>query len=148
MRKTIFGIQAVSCTRRETLERRNYTRASVWAYVDAGTRTRPAFDCILRIYSGRRVYARRARFAYPFFFFPPFFFLSLYSFSPYSLFLFHARGTTRIARFNDHRSVAAKAFGNQSYLDKLRFSVRRKRKSLNRCHLLNIFNGLFNFINV
>lgn len=26
-RKTIFGIQAASCTRGETLERRNYTRA-------------------------------------------------------------------------------------------------------------------------
>lgn len=35
-RKTIFGIQAASCTRGETLERRNYTRARA----SVGVRTR------------------------------------------------------------------------------------------------------------
>jgi len=78
MRKTIFGIQAASCTRGETLERRNYTRAHVGVRVRAGTRTRPAFDCILRIYSGRQVYARRARFAFSSFFLS-FFFSFLFS---------------------------------------------------------------------
>jgi hypothetical protein len=88
MRKTIFGIQAASCTRGETLERRNYT--PVWACVRTGTRTRPAFDCILRIYSGRRVYARRARFAsFPLFsFFFLFFPLALYSFLHFRFSLF------------------------------------------------------------
>jgi len=94
MRKTIFGIQAASYTRGETLERRNYThaRARMWACVRAGTRTRPAFDCILRIYSGRRVYARRTRFAFSFFFFPlPFFSFLSFRFSLFARTL-HALG--------------------------------------------------------
>jgi len=113
MRKTIFGIQAASYTRGETLERRNYThaRARMWACVRAGTRTRPAFDCILRIYSGRRVYARRTRFAFSFFFFSSFLFL----FSLFSLFPFRthaARIRTRYranstTRLNVYRLINA-----------------------------------------
>lgn len=96
MRKTIFGIQAASCTRGETLERRNYT--PVWACVRTGTRTRPAFDCILRIYSGRRVYARRARFAsFPLFFFFFFFFFPLALYSFLSIFAFPFSRTRRTA---------------------------------------------------
>jgi len=113
MRKTIFGIQAASYTRGETLERRNYTRARarMWACVRAGTRTRPAFDCILRIYSGRRVYARRTRFAFSFFFFSS----SLFLFSLFSLFPFRthaARIRTRYranstTRLNVYRLINA-----------------------------------------
>jgi len=68
MRKTIFGIQAAS--RVYTLEEKRWNvgitramRACVRTYIRVRggvTRTRPAFDCILRIYSGGRVYARNA----------------------------------------------------------------------------------------
>lgn len=79
------------------------TRARMWACVRAGTRTRPAFDCILCIYSGRRVYARRARFASFCFLFSPLFL--------FSHFLFRARtrwtAVARIPRrdFNVYRLI-------------------------------------------
>lgn len=79
MRKTIFGIQTASRTRGEMLERRNYLRTYMWEYVCARTCTRPAFNCILRIYSGRRVYVRNARFAFSSFFSPSFTLFSFFS---------------------------------------------------------------------
>lgn len=72
MRKTIFGIQAASYMRGTENRWNGITHVCVWAWVRASTRTRPAFDCILRIYSSRRVYARHARFAFSSSFSSPF----------------------------------------------------------------------------
>lgn len=100
MRKTIFGIQAASCTRGETLERRNYTRARVWACVRAGTRTRPAFDCILRIYSDE--YTTRAIRLFLFFFYLPFFPFLPFRFSLFTRARTRARARTRLTAIAQH----------------------------------------------
>jgi len=93
MRKTIFGIQAASYTRGETLERRNYThaRARMWAYARA--HARGPHSTASYVFIAVDEYTRDARDSpFPSFFFP----LSFFSFLSFHFSLFartlHALG--------------------------------------------------------